>query len=190
MSSPVPAPDNWEADRGYLLVLARLRLTGWVRARVEPSDVVQQTLLRAHANADQLRADTPDGRRAWLRQILANVIHDQLRRFTADARDVGREQVLRRGLDESSARLDAYLAADQSSPSERACRIEELVRLTTAIAGLPADQRTAVELRHLDGWAVDRIAEHMGRSAEAVGGLLRRGMAALRAGLTRGDTND
>lgn len=182
------SPD-WEADRGYLLVLARLRLPAWLRTKVEASDVVQLTLLRAHAHADQLRADSCDGRRAWLRQVLANVIHDQVRRFSADARDVGREEFIRRGLDESSARLEAYLAADQSSPSERANRLDELLNLTAAIARLPSDQKTAVELKHLEGWAVDRIAAEMGRSADAVGGLLRRGMAALRADLTDGSAD-
>lgn len=179
----MPDASDWDADRGYLLVLARLRLPTWLRSKVDTSDVVQQSLLQAHSNADQQRIQTPDGRRAWLRQILANVIADTARRFTADARDVGREQVILRGLDESSARLDALIAADQSSPSQWADRLDELVKLTTAVAGLPADQRTAVELKHLEGWPVNRIAVEMGRSVEAVGGLLRRGMAALRAAL-------
>lgn len=186
----MPDTPDWEADRGYLLVLARLRMPAGLRAKEDVSDVVQQTLLKAHANAGQLRAETDDGRRAWLRQILANVIADTARRLTANARDAGREQVIRRGLDESSARLDALLAADQSSPSQRANRMDELLKLTAAIAALPPDQRTAVELKHLDGWPVDRVAVEMGKSPEAVGGLLRRGMAALRAALAEGRADD
>ncbi len=182
----MPDSPDWDADRSYLLILARLRLPAWLRAKVEASDVVQQTLLRAHAHADQLRAESGDGRRGWLREILANVIVDTARRFSADARDVGREQAIRHALDESSARLEASLAADQSSPSERMNRMEELLKLTTAIAELPPDQRTAVELKHLEGWPVDRIASEMGKTLEAVGGLLRRGMAALRAALAEG----
>lgn len=179
------SPD-WNDDRDYLLVLARLRMPAGLRAKADVSDVVQQALLKAHANADRLRAAGDDGRRAWLRQILANEIADLVRRFTAVARDVRREHVIRRGLDESSLRLDAFLAADQTSPSERADRLDELVRLTAAIAALPTDQRTAVELKHLEGWSVDRVAAEMGKSSEAVGGLLRRGMAALRATLSGG----
>jgi RNA polymerase sigma-70 factor, ECF subfamily len=186
----MPDSPDWDADRDYLLVLARLRMPARLRAKADVSDVVQQTLLKAHANADQLRAETEDGRRAWLRQILANEIVDLARRFTADARDAGREQVIRRGLDESSVRLDALLAADQSSPSERAGRVDELLTLTAAIARLPPDQRTAVELKHLDGWPVDRIAAEMGKTGEAVGGLLRRGMVALRAALAEGRGDD
>lgn len=183
-------PPAWDSDRGYLLVLARLRLPARLRAKVEASDVVQQTLLQAHARAGQLRADNPDGRRAWLRQILANVIADTARRFAADARDAGREQTIRYALDESSARLDALLAADQSSPSQRANRMDELQKVTAAIAALPPDQRTAVELKHLEGWPVDRVAAEMGRTPEAVGGLLRRGMAAMRTALAEGHSND
>ena len=115
----MPDPPDWDADRDYLLVLARLRLPGWLRGKADPSDVVQQTLLQAHARGDQLRAASSDGRRAWLRQILANVIADTARRFAADGRDAGREQAIRHDLDDSSARLDAYLRAGAGFPLHR-----------------------------------------------------------------------
>src|SRR4051812_44068560 len=82
----MPDAPDWDADRDYLVVLARLRLPGWLRAKADPSDVVQQALLRAHARGDQLRDSTPDGRGAWRRQILATVIADAARRYGADAR--------------------------------------------------------------------------------------------------------
>ena len=46
--------------------------------------------------------------------------------------------------------------------------------------GFPADQRQAVELRHLQGLAVLEIGQRMGRSTAAVGGLLQRGLKSLR----------
>ncbi len=180
MSGPTdPAPPDWEGDRSYLMVLARLRLPPWLAAKVDASDVVQQALLQAHAHGDQLRGGDA-ARRAWLRQILGNAITDAVRRFTGAARAAALERSIRAGLDESSQRLDALLAANQSTPSVRASRLENMVKLTQALAGLPEDQRTAVELKHLHGWTVEQVARHMGRSKEAVGGLLRRGMRALR----------
>jgi len=103
------------------------------------------------------------------------------RRFSTEARDLRRERSLEAELEQSSSRLECFLAADQTSPSERAIRYEELQRLAHAIAQLPEDQRRVVELHHLKGLQVAEVAKLMGRSRPAVVGLLFRGLNKLRA---------
>jgi RNA polymerase sigma-70 factor (ECF subfamily) len=68
-------------------------------------------------------------------------------------------------------------------------RDEELRRLAEALAGLPEDQRQAVELHHLHGLPVEEVAAALGRSESAAGGLLRRGLRRLRE-LMREPTGD
>src|SRR5262249_57751328 len=102
------------------------------------------------------------------------------RHLATGKRDAGRERSLHAGVEDSSARLEALLAADQTSPSERAVRHEEVCRLAEALAGLPEDQRQAVELHHLHGLPVEEVARELDCSESAVGGLLRRGLKRLR----------
>jgi RNA polymerase sigma-70 factor (ECF subfamily) len=175
-----------EAYREYLRVLARLQLGPHVQAKLDPSDVVQEALLKAHQALEQFQGKTEAEMVAWLRTILANALADALRRFQAGARDVGLERSLHEAVEGSSARLEAWLVTEQSSPEERALRQEELLRLANALGRLPDDQRRAVELRHLGGCSVAEVAEQMGRGKEAVAKLLLRGVARLRQLLDEG----
>jgi len=107
---------------------------------------------------------------------LANTLAATVRWFTTAARDLGRERALEAELERSSSRPEGLLAADQSSPSERAVCGEELLGLAQAMARLPPDQRRVVELHHIKGQAVAEVTELMGRSRPAVVGLLFRGL--------------
>src|SRR6266446_10174513 len=169
-----------ERCREYLCLLARLHLDHRLQGKLDPADVVQQTLMRAHEKRDQFRGRTDAELTAWLRQILVNNLAEAVRRFAAESRDVARERSLEASLEESSARLESWFAADQSSPSQRFMRQEQGIRLADALAELPDDQRRAVELHHLKGYSVAEVGELMDRSRPAVVGLLFRGLKKLR----------
>ncbi len=173
-------PDSLERCRQYLDLLARLHLDPRLQGKLDPADLVQQTLLKAHQNIRQFRGRSDAELIGWLRKILVNNLAEAVRRFSADARDVARERSLESGLEESSARLEAWLAADQSSPSQHFLRHEQVLRLADALAELPVDQRRAVELHHLKGYPVAEVGKQMRRSRAAVVGLLFRGLKKLR----------
>jgi RNA polymerase sigma-70 factor (ECF subfamily) len=172
-----PSARNWEGYRDYLHLLARLQLDPRLRGKLDPSDVVQQTLVKAHQNRGQFRGRTAGEEAGWLRRILVNTLIDAARKFQ---RELDLEHDIERAIGESSARLEAWLAADQSSPSEVVARHEQMLDLARALAQLPEDQRTAVELHHLRDASVAEIAARLGRSEASVAGLLRRGLQNLR----------
>jgi RNA polymerase sigma-70 factor (ECF subfamily) len=163
-----------------LHLLARLQLGRRLRGKLDPSDLVQLTLLRAYQSLDQIQGAGECERAAWLRKVFATTTADAVRHYSRGKRDVGLERSLLSSLDETSTRLEAWLTADQSSPSQHALRHEQLVLLAEALATIPEDQRRAVELHHLEGCSVADVGTQLGRSKAAVAGLLRRGLRGLR----------
>jgi RNA polymerase sigma-70 factor (ECF subfamily) len=173
-------PESLERYREYLSLLARLHLHPRLQSKLDPSDVVQQTLLKAHQNRAQCQGQNDAQVAAWLRRILANTLADAARDFGGGKRDVGREQPLQAILEDSSSRLEAFLNPAMSSPSVKAVRNEDLLQLATALAQLPDDQRAAVEMHHLQNCSVAEVAASLGKTERAVAGLLRRGLKKLR----------
>jgi RNA polymerase sigma-70 factor, ECF subfamily len=177
---------NWTADvsperyRGYLVMLARLNHRTVLRGKVDPSDVVQAALLQAFDMREQFRGRTEAEYLAWLRVILVRCLAESVRQFTRKRRDVTLERSLSAGVRDSDSRIATWLTAAGSSPSYRVARADEMVALAEALAELPADQRSAIEWHHLAGLSLAETADRLGRTREAVAGLLYRGLQKLR----------
>ncbi len=172
-----------EKYRRFLLILAEAHLHPRLRCKLDASDLVQETLLRAHRGRDDYRG-TEAERWAWLQAILGHVLDDAIRAFARKKRDPNRERSLDAEIQQSSCRVRNLLVADQSSPSQQAQRHEQAVLLANALFQLPEAQRQAIELQKFHGWSLKEIADHTGKSQTAVAGLLKRGLENLR-GLVR-----
>jgi RNA polymerase sigma-70 factor (ECF subfamily) len=169
--------------RAYLSLLARLQLSARLAGKIDLSGVVQQTLLEAY-QAGRGFPSAADRQAAWLRRALANNLIDEIRRLGARGGKARlTERSLERALEASSARLEAVLARDEATPGQGALEREQLARLAEALLELPDDQRTAVELHHLQGLPLTKVGEHMGRSRYVVAGLVFRGLKYLRSRL-------
>ena len=71
------------------------------------------------------------------------------------------------------------LVSDHTSPSKAAIRNEGIARLQEALEVLPADQRRAIELHHLQGLSLREAGQEMGRTwiaVAALGGLWANGV--------------
>jgi len=166
--------------RPYLHMLARLQFDETLQTKLDESDIVQQTLLEAHRSAGTFRGKTDEEMAGWLRTILARNIADELRKFRRGKRDIRLEASLQASMNQSSVRIERWLATEDVSPSQHAIANEQLIALATALMKLPEDQRQAIELVHLQGHSSADVARRLDRSEVAVAGLLRRGLQRLR----------
>jgi RNA polymerase sigma-70 factor, ECF subfamily len=174
-----------ERFRSYLLLMAQIKLDRKLRSKLDASDVVQQTLLEAHQAVESFRGDNTAAQAAWLRKILARNLANAVRDLTRAKRDVRRERALQTDLDASASQLEGWLAAEQSSPSQKMERHERALQLAEALAQLPDTQREALLLRHFQGLSLAEIAEQLDCTLAAVTGLLQRGLKNLRKSLSQ-----
>ena len=89
--------------------------------------------VRNYAKRHQFRGSTEGKWLAWLRQALAHNLADALRAFGQALRDVARERSLEAAVEALSRRLEVWLGANQSSPSQRTQRHERAVSAKTLL---------------------------------------------------------
>lgn len=167
----------------YLRLMARVQLDPRLRGKIDLSGIVQQTLLEAYKQWESLKDWRREQKAAWLRRALANNLADEIRHLRAKTRDVFREQSLGQVMDQSSARLEAWLAAEEATPPEIVERQEEALRLAEALERLPEAEREAIVLQRWHGWTLAQIGAHLNRTSGGVAGLLHRGLERLRQAL-------
>jgi RNA polymerase sigma-70 factor (ECF subfamily) len=156
--------------RGRLRSLMALRMDRRLAARLDPSDVVQESLAVADARlADYLR-DRPLPFYVWLRQLaLERLVDLQRLHVRSQKRSVRREEGPLAALpEESLAELAERLTSRESSPSAALQRAERREKLRAALARLPERDREVLVLRHLEQLTTREIAAALGLSEGAV----------------------
>jgi RNA polymerase sigma-70 factor (ECF subfamily) len=169
-----------EPYRRLLRLLARTSLDGALGAKADASDVVQETLMKAHQRFGQFHGGSEPELVAWLKRILANNIADLHRRFYAnDGRAIAREQSLDALLDRSSDALARLLPRDRATPSQGAAERERVVLLADAIERLEADHREVLVLRSIQELEWSEVGRRTGRTADAARGMWGRALREL-----------
>jgi RNA polymerase sigma-70 factor (ECF subfamily) len=168
-----------ELYRNYLRLVARSLIGAALRVKLEPSDLVQETFLKAHRDFTQFAGRSEPELVAWLRRILVRSLANQIKHHRRQARDHQRQESLEQLLDRSSLAIQQALASSISSPSEQASRREQSVLLADALNRLPDDYREAFIRRTLEHVPFEMIAAEMGRSVGAVRMLWARAVKRL-----------
>ncbi len=169
-----------EDFRAWLDILAALAVDGELQAKLDPQDLVQETLLQACRDRARFRGVTEAELAGWLRGILAHVLAHEVRRFRGPRRREVALQAIEEQLGRSSAGMSCVLADGGASPSARAIREEEGILLARALAKLPKDYREVIVLRSLKDLTHEEVARRLERSPGAVRMLWLRALARLK----------
>ena len=165
--------------RNYLRLVARALIGLALRVRLDASDLVQETFLKAAREFSHFLGSTEPELTAWLRQILVRTLANQAKHHCRQGRDYQRQESLEAMLDRSSEAVHRALATPSHSPSTHAVRREQAVLLADALEKLPAHYREVFILRNLEHIPFDQIAARMGRSPGATRVLWKRAMDRL-----------
>lgn len=170
------------ARRPQLLNFIERNLSGALRRKVEPDDILQDTsadAVRSLPGVDLTERD-PFG---WLCQIAERRIIDAHRRFFgSQKRNAAREVALdAAGSEPRRGGLIDMLVASMTSASKAFSRNQREMRLHEALAELSEEQRTALHLRYVEGLPSKEIAERLGKTDGSVRVLLTRSLRRLQA---------
>jgi len=165
--------------RGYLQMVARSQVETWIAAKVDASDLVQQTMLEAYRDFERFEGDSEKAWLGWLRRILKHNMVDFVRRYkTSQRRGKHREVPFADPADSQAFGAPDPVAADLT-PSQEFVRLDDRLRVSEAIEQLSDDYREVIVLRNLQRLSFNEVAERMERSRPAVQMLWMRALAQL-----------
>jgi len=160
----------FQIHRRRLRQMVAVQLDPRIRARVDPSDVVQETILEAHKRLPEYLRSRPLPFYPWLRQLAAERLAKVHRRHLGTkGRAVTREEPPAWPLpDDSLARFAEQVLADDTSPVQQLLRDEMRRRVREALDQLPADDRQILVMRVLEELSTSEAAAVLGISESAV----------------------
>lgn len=126
-------------------------------------DLLQETFMKIHRSRAQYQSQYPF--LPWLFTVTRNNMNDFFK--SAD------QNVIKIGIDECSLPLQVIPATSEHD-------------LSQAISGLPHAQRRAIELRYLNEWSFEKIAEEMKTTPENSRQIISRGIKKIRSFLKGG----
>ena len=170
--------------RTYLRTAVELHVDRRLRARLDPSDVVQEAQLEAARRIDDYLRRQPMPFHIWLRQTAyQNLLRMRRQHVEAERRSVTRELPLPDG---SSATLARQLLGAGPTPNEQLGEEELARRLRQAVAELPETDREILLMRNFEGLSNQEAAQVLGLEPAAASRRYGRAILRLRKVLQEG----
>lgn len=159
-----------------------MRIDRRLRARVDPSDVVQETQLQAFSRMDDYLVRRPMPFRLWLQKTAyERLIKARRRHIRAARRSVERELPL----PDRSSRLLAEQLLNEAGPAQHLSQQETVRLVGEAIAELAEIDREVLMMRSFEGLSFDEIAVILEIESAAARKRFGRALLRLRNALNR-----
>ena len=167
-----------ELQRDRLRGMIALRLDRRLSARVDPSDVLQETMIQAHQKLPEYLRTQPIPFYPWLRRMAwENIVQLHRQHILAQARAVTREEQFDVALPEQSAvQLAERLIGNGSSANQKLIQKELKARVQAALSQLDPRDREVLVLRFLEQLSIEEAAVVLEISQEAVKSRQRRAL--------------
>lgn len=162
--------------RPYLLFIANDQLDERLQMKLGPSDIVQQSMMRAAKDLDHFRGSSEAEFKGWLRQILINETRLAQRTFATNKRDVRREQEADAG---EVSNATPELADSALTPATQILADEQAAMVRRLIDQLPEEYRTVVQLRNWEELTFEAIAERLNMSTSGVAKIWYRALVEI-----------
>jgi RNA polymerase sigma-70 factor (ECF subfamily) len=181
-----------DLHRNRLRAMIAMRLDRRLSARVDPSDVLQETMAEAHKKLPDYLRTQPIPFYPWLRRMAwEKIVHLHRQHLLAQARTVTREEGFDAPLpDESVLDLAERLVAKGSSAAQKMIQQELKASVQAALGQLDPRDREVLVLRFLEQLSIEEAAAVLEISQEAVKSRQRRALerfSALVEGTISGD---
>jgi RNA polymerase sigma-70 factor (ECF subfamily) len=173
-----------ERFRPELRAFVELRLGPDVRARVDPSDVVQEAQLEAFIRLADFLRRRPMPFPVWLRKTAYERLLKARRHHGAARRSVRREVTMP---DQSSLLLARQLLAQEPGPVQQACQEELAGQVREALAALPEIDREVLLMRHVEELPYETIGHVLGLEPATARKRYGRALLRLRKALFPGE---
>ncbi len=148
-----------------------------LRAKVDPSDLVQEACMEVAKSIDKLQSTRSPQFLAYLRQVVINKLHDARRRFLlSHKRNVNREQKANR------QRVDQLVQSGFKGNEvlDELINQELLDSTRLALSRIPLEIKKVLLLRFLRGMTYFEIGQRVGRREDDVRMLVKRWLLKIR----------
>jgi len=159
-----------------------LKIPHDLQSTIAPEDILHDAYIDAFRGIGRFEPKSDRSFYRWLEAIAEHRMIDAIRALRTKKRGGQRRRASTDNSPQAESVADLFdvIRSELPTPSRNVAREEGVAAVLVRIGELPPEHREVVQLYHLDGRDLDDIARQLGKTSDAVRGLLYRARKNLR----------